>query len=439
MTTRITSSHENALKLYTVKIFGRIATAPGWIKDHTGPMESGQTEAQMKLEGRTSAGYPVVRVADLSKTPGAKVSVTLFDILRGKPIVGTRLLEGKGESLFSSSQDIEINLIAKPVDAGSAMDQKRINYDLLPLAQAQLPGYFSKLYNQWGIVHMAGARGSQTGFEWIIPTASDADFASIMVNPVLAPTYNRHLVIDGTGFVQGGQQLASIDSTDMWTMDHIEALSTYVDKMEYRMQPVRVVDDPLADYDPIKGILYLTPEQHRQLRTQNSGRTWTDMVKIAWARKDAGMKHPLFLGEVGLWNGILVRKMPTNHYVQFLPGESTNIITAANRYVANRNTAPTETSQTVNPSLTAGYAVNRALFMSAQALGYAIGKSEASNFYFELGEHRYNYAGTSAEKREMAGMTIAGMEKLRFVFQNGQGLLEPTDHGMLVVDSAVPL
>lgn len=422
-----------ARKLFGTALFARVIASPGFSKNLTGDAPK-QADAEAKLKGQTTPDMPVVRVTDLSKTQGDAVTVDLFDSITGKPLIGDRNAEGMGEKLSSSTQEIRIDLLTKVVDAGGKMSQQRTVHNLRGIAMAQLAGWFPRFKDQAAIIHLAGARGSHAGKDWVLPLASDADFADIMINTVKAPTYNRHLVVDSASagnLIQGGQQLASIDSTDIWSLDHVDALSTMLDDMEFPMQPVRISDDPAANDEPIKGILYLSPRQWNQLKTNASGATnnWRTMLQNAWARKSYGSKHPLFSGEPGLWNGILIRQMP-RWTCRFLPSESTNIITAANRYTA------TESAQTVNGSLTSGYGVERAIFLGAQALADVYGKNASSGYYFSWQERKYNFE----RNLEVAGDMMGGMSKLRFnLTNNTTGLSEPTDNGVLVIDSAVKL
>src|SRR5690606_28824794 len=110
---------------------------------------------------------------------------------------------------------------------------------------------------QRSLVHMAGARGAQNGIDWILPLQSDADFADQMVNPVKAPTYNRHFVVDSGTLVQGGAQLASVDSADKLTLSVIDELAALWSEMSVKMAPIQIPGDPAAGDDPIKGILLL--------------------------------------------------------------------------------------------------------------------------------------------------------------------------------------
>jgi len=425
--TNIPAGSPLAKKVYGAALFARCVSAPGFSKSMTGDAPK-QSAAEMKLKGQTAPGMPFVRVTDLSKTNGDTVSVDVFDTVNGKPLVGDRNGEGKGEKLTSSSMDIKIDLLTKVVDAGGKMTSQRTIHGLRGIAMAQLEGYFPRLHDQSALVHMAGARGSQVGRDWVVPLTSDADFSDILINGVKAPTYNRHYVVDSATsghLIQGGQQLGSVDSADVMSLDAIDSLSLILDDLEYPIQSVRIADDPAADDDPIKGVLYLTPRQWNAIKTSTNWRTY---MQNAWARKSLGSKHPLFSGEPGLWNGILIRQLP-RYTVRFAASENVNIITAANRYTA------TESVQAVAAGLSTTHAVERALFVGAQALGTVYGRNQSSDTYFSWLERRYNFE----RSLEVAGDAMMGMSKLRFNFVDGAGNSEPTDHGVIAIDSVVKL
>ena len=424
MQTQIPAGSPLARKVFGAALFAKTVAFAGMVKNLTGSAPK-QSDAEAKLKGQTVPDMPIVRVTDLTKSAGDSVSVDAFDTISGKPIMGDRNAEGRGEALSSSSMDIRIDNTTKSVDAGGKMSQQRTLHSLRGIAMSQLVGYFGRLDNQKALVHMAGTRGTQTGKDWVVPLASDADFSDIMVNTVKAPTYNRHLVVNGTGFTVGGAQLASIASTDLWTLNHVDELAVLLSDHNFGLQPVRLNDDPAADDDPIKGVLYLTERQWAQIKTSNAFQT---AVQQAWARKSYGTKHPLFSGEPIMWNGILIRKQ-NKFAIRHLPADTTKIVTAANRYTA------TETNGTVNGSLTAGYAVERSILLGAQALAYVFGRNQGSDSGFNWLENKYNFE----RNLEVAGESMGGMSKLRFTFDDGAGNKEPTDNGVFVIDTAVKL
>lgn len=423
MGTQVGTSDSVAIKLYSAALFQSCIKTPNEMKNLTGEAPQ-QAQAEAKIKGQTSAGMPIVRITDLTSTAGDKVSVDLFNIIGGKPIMGDRNAEGRGERLTFSSMDVSIDQYTKVVDTGGRMTRKRTVHNLRGLAMANLAGYFPKLESQLCFVHMAGARGSYESQDWVVPLQSDAEFTEICVNDVKAPTYNRHYVINGTDLVQGGAQLASIDSADVWTLDHIDALRVVLDESEMPLQPIKISDDPAADDEPLHLIL-LSPRNYRKLLQQSSGiRTFQ---QNAFQRASYGSKHPLFRGEFGIWNGFLVRKM--NRFIRFAASEAVKHITVANRYTG------TETDVTVAAGLSTTHVVERSLVLGAQALANVYGQNQGSDFHFEWLENRYDFK----RKLEVAGSMMGGKAKVRFDVTNSAGVAEPTDHGVIVVDAAVAL
>ena len=411
-----------ARKLYSVALFAQTQRANGFTNNLTGPAPQ-QGQAEAKIKAQTSPDMPIVRVTDLSKTAGDKISIDLAGVIGGKPVMGDTNAEGTGSALSFSSMDVSIDLTTKAVDVGGKMSQQRTLHNLRGLAMANLTGYFARLNDQASLTHLAGARGFQTGNDWVVPLAADGDFASIMVNTVKAPTYNRHYVVNGTGLTKGGQQLGSIATTDLLKLTHIDGLRTIIDEMEFPLQPVKIADDPAAADEPM-WVLYVSPRQWSSLLAEASGiRTFQ---QNAWNRASYGSKHPLFKGEVGMWNGILVKKL--NRAIRFTTGTAAQVITSGNAATA------TESSQSIAGAITASYAVDRAVLLGAQALANVYGKNKSSDYHFSWYEREYNFD----RALEVAGDMMGGMSKVRFNYDES-GVATPTDHGVIVLDTTVAL
>lgn len=425
MQTNIPVGSSLAKKHFGVALFAVIQRANTLMKNLTGPAPK-QSQAEMKLRGQSSPDMPVVRVTDLAKNSGDTVTMDLFNVIGGKVLVGDVNAEGKGEKLTWSSQEASIQMLTKVVDAGGKMAQQRTVHDLRGIAMANLMGYFPRLENQQCLVHLAGARGNQAGLDWVVPTASDPDYQGIMVNPVKAPTYNRHYVADNGSVVQGGQELANITGTqDTPKLSMIDELRKIIDDMEYPLQPIKISDDPAAEDEPLY-LMLMSPRAYAHLlQDTTSNANIRSFQQNAWNRASYGSKHPLFRGEVGLWNGILVKKM--SRAIRFAASENVPIITAANRYTA------TESNQAVNGSIGSGYHVERCLLLGAQALANVYGKNQGSDWYASYGERLYNFE----RNYEAMGEVMNGKAKVRFNVDDGQGNKEPTDLGVMVLDVAV--
>lgn len=416
-----------AVKKESVALAALAVRAPTNLTKMTGQVPT-QAGAEGVLKQQSNPGLPGIMVRDLAEGAGDKVTVEAVDVLSGEPIMGDQIREGKGDPIGLSSMEMRIDNASKVVYPGGKMTQKRTVHRLRSLGMAQLMGYFPRLLWQRALTHIAGARGAQRDRSWAVPLQSSANFNDILINPVLAPTYNRHLVIDGTALVQGGQQLGSIDSADNWKLSHIDAISEYLDSIQFKLQPVKLPGDVAANDDPLKGILWLDPQAWNQLLTDTTAgyniRAW-QAAAMERASYMGANKHPLFRGEMYLWNGILMKKM--DHSIYFNPADTTKVITAANRYTA------TETDQTVNGSLTAGYRVTRSILLGAQAFAVCQGANESTGIQAAFKERKFDYDS----KYECMGEWMGGESKLRFKFLNEDGTLEPTDHGVVVIDAAV--
>ena len=194
------------------------------------------------------------------------------------------------------------------------------------------------------------------------------------------------------------------------------------------MPNVKVADDPAASDEPIKAILWVTPRQWHHMQTEGgTSNLWRTFLQNAWVRKSYGSKHPLFSGEPGLWNGILVKKLP-RFTVRFLASETTKIVTAANKLTA------TESDQAV-AAIGANHAVERAILTGGQALAMCYGRNNGNGGVFSWLERTYDFE----RGLEVAGDAMFGMSKLRFNFTDKDGNSEPTDYGCAVVDSIVAL
>lgn len=407
-------------KVNGAALFAQVQKASGTMRSLVGAKPT-----EMDVEGKlgkqqSSPGMPIVEINDLTKTAGGSASIDCIDISTQKPIMGDKQAEGKGVPLSFTNMDISINQWTFPVSAGGRMAQQRVIHDLRKMARATAVGLASRYYEQRTLVHLAGARGSVNTQDWIIPLASDADFNEIMTNTVRAPTYNRHYVVSGNNIVQGGQQLGAIASTDTLKLTHLDQIRNVIDNLDLSIQTVKIADDPAAGDDPMWCML-VPSNVYSALLQEGSLRAFQ---QNAVNRAAYGSKHPLFRGEVGMWNGILVKKIQRT--IRFAASESVQIVTSANAATA------TETAQVVNAGIGAGFAVERCVLLGAQALANAYGKDSKSGTHYSWAEKYQNFD----REPEFAVFGIEGSAKVRFSVPDGAGGRVMTDHGAMVLDVA---
>ncbi len=426
-TTSVPRGNALANKQFSKALSAMAVRQPTPLAALTGPMPT-HDAAMRKLKQQSTTEMPVVRVDDLSKGPGDVVQLDCAHVVKLRPIMGDRNAEGMGAALKYSSKDIVLDMATIPVSAGGKMTQQRTPHSMRLNALAQLKRGIPAFRWQRSLAMLAGSRGKQDGTDWVLPLATDADFAEMMVNPIKAPSYNRHWVVNGTGLTQGGAQLASIATTDRMLLSHLDEFSAIWDEMTIKMAPIQIPGDPAAGDDPIKGILLVDPLVWDSIETDTTATGNLRKYKAdAMERAKYGnlSKHPLFSGSPILWNGVLVRKM--QYAIRHDASDLVAHVTAANRL------AGTETNVTVAAGLSTTHQVARSIFLSAQALGVASGANQTSEETYSLLENRTNFN----RNLELAGEIMGVEDKLRWALPNADGDLEATDFGVAVIDSVV--
>lgn len=426
-TTNIPSGSTLAQKQYSKALSAMAVRQPTPLHSLMGPMPS-EDQAMRKLRQQSTIEMPIVRVDDLAKGPGDTVQVDCAHVIKLRPIMGDRNAEGLGAALKYSSQDIKIDMSTLPVSAGGKMTQQRTSHSMRTNALMQLKGGMPRFRWQRALTMLAGARGVSDGMDWIVPLANDPDFAEIMINPVKAPTFNRHWVVNAGTIVQGGIGLQTMATTDTMKLSVVDEFAAVWAEMSTRMSPVSIPGDPAAGDDPIKGILFVDELVWNDMVTDSTANNNLRLFEAnALKRANYGelRKHPLFSGEPVMWRNILIRKMQTS--IRFNAGNQVKIVTAANRLTA------TETNATVAGALSTTHQVSRCLFLGAQALAAASGANQRTEETYSLLEHRTNFD----RNLEFAGEIIGSEQKLRWTLPNENSDLEPTDFGVAVLDVVV--
>lgn len=385
----------------------------------TGRMPKAAT-AESRARLQTSTDYPIVRCMDLTKVAGDEVTFDLMNHIGGKPIMGERMAEGRGEKLSFAQDRLRIQQTRKPISAGGKMTQQRTPHELRPLARAEAQGYMDRLVDQLTMVHLAGARGFHTA-EWVVPLNNDPDFVEICVNPVKAPTRNRHFTATTDGIqrfaVNAGEVV--LPSTATMNMDVVDAISATMDSMGYAPAPVKIDGDQAAGDEPLR-VLMVSAEQHMGFVKSGNFRL---LQATAQARASQAGNNPLFLGQAGIWNNVLLMKMPKP--IRFFAGQPI-------AYCPDE-TSENEAIALVPASFAAGnFAVDRAILLGAQALAQAFGKERDSGIPFFWNEELLDHK----DKLEVLIGMIAGMSKIRFAVTN-EGVTLPTDNGVIVIDTVV--
>lgn len=389
----------------------------------TGKMPKGTAGATATIRKQTTQHMPIVRCQDLTKGSGDEVTFHLLNPVNAKPIMGSEYAEGRGVGLSLSEARLRVNQARFPVDMGDVMTQIRSPHDLRAMARPVAQSLMDRYVDQSLLVHMAGARGFHDNIEWVVPTEHDKDFAKIMVNPVKAPTKNRHFLADGTGVKQFAVNSGAVDitSADLLKMDTVDSMKTVLDQMALPPPIVKFEGDVMAEDSPLR-VWLLSPAQYNKFSADPSFRTFQ---ANAMARATRAKNHPLFMGEVGIWNGFLMVKM--NRPIRFYAND---II----KY-CDSHTSETESSAKVPDSFGSNFAIDRSIILGGQAVAEALASHKGSGipfFWSEKGDLDHG------DKAEVLIGAIRGVSKIRFDVDTGAGH-EFTDYGTTIVDTVVPI
>lgn len=405
MPTVVAAGSALAIKIYSVGLFNEQLRQSTFRKNLTAPVPK-QPAAEAKARGQTDPGMPFVMITDLSKGAGERVTVDLFNIVQIKPTMGDRKLAGRLGRLTNSTYEIKINQCRGGIETGGKMTQQRTAHNLRSIAKANLGGWNARLGDQLSHIHVCGARGSVDDGEWVVPLESDPEYDEIVVNPVLPPTRNRRF------FAGDATSVANIDTNDLLTLNNIDRLRNAIDNMAFPMQPIKFEGDPQSDEQPLY-VLYLTPNVWHNLLIATSGQNIRTFHQNAYERAKGWKAHPLFLGDVGMWAGFLIKKMRRSI-----------------RFAASTTVMELDASDVSQPITSAAVQIERCFLLGAQALGWAWGAHSQSEYHFSWHEEWTDHDNIN----EISTSSMSGCAKLRFTGTDGQIY----DHGVMTIDCYAP-
>jgi N4-gp56 family major capsid protein len=401
-----TITKAQAAKAFGAALFTHTRRQNSFVNMLTGSAPQAAKKDANKGKNQTEKGAPIVMINDLASQAGDAVEMDLFHNLNGLPTMGDRKLAGRGEDLSKTTFELEINQGRKMVDSGGKMSQKRTKHNLLSTAKTLLGNFFNDYQDEIAMYHLAGARGSFTGDDIIIPLDDHEEFTEIMVNPVMAPTYDRHIFGgDATSF-------QTIDAADIMTLDKLDDLALILEEQSHPIKHIQFEADQMSNEDPFF-LLFVTPRQWRDLYASATDKKLQELQARAMKRGN-GFNHPVFKGDVIMWRNILVRQY--RKPVRFYAGDEVA--------VSNNNTLATTSLQT------AGVDIDRAILLGGQSLANAYGGSSSGSHFAMTTEKTDHENG-----RETSIAWMNGCKKVRFAEKSGR----VNDYGTMILDTAVTL
>lgn len=415
---------KSAMKEQAAGLFAAHMTRnSGVLASLVGDMPRGTSGAAATLRKQSTQHMPVVRVQDLGKGRGDEVEFHLLQPVNAKPIMGSKVAAGRGAGLKITGSKLRVDQARFPVALPDTMTSIRSPYDFRQLGRPVAQSLADRYIDQSNLVHMAGARGFHNNIEWIVPTIDDPEFEEIMVNDVKAPTKNRHFIADGGNGIQPFKVNAGeldLTAADLMKMDTIDGIRTTMEQIALPPPPVKFKGDVAADDSPLR-VLMVSPAQYSSFSQDPAFRQFQAQ---ALARAQLAKMHPLFLGEAGLWNGVLIIKMPKP--IRFYAGDKM-------QYSASYSET-TESTCLAPASLGTTHAIDRAILLGGQAIMEAYASSEHSGIPYFWSEEKTDHG----DKHELLIGMIRAASKVQFLIDHGNEK-QVTDYGCTVIDTTVKI
>ena len=401
-----TITRAQAAKAFGAALFTHTRRQNSFANMLTGSAPQAAKKDKNHGKNQTEKGAPIVMINDLQSQAGDAVEMDLFHNLSGLPTMGDRKIEGRGETLSKTVFDLKIDQGRHLVDSGGKMSQKRTKHNLLSTAKVLLGNYFNDLQDEIVMYQIAGSRGSYEADGIIMPLEDHEEFSEIVVNPLQAPTYDRHMFGgDATSF-------ESIDAADVMTLDTINNIALILEEQANPVKHISFEADQMANEAPFY-ILFVTPRQWEDLWVSMTDKKIQELQAAAMKR-GTGFNHRVFKGDVIMWRNILVRKYKKP--VRFYAGD---------------NVAVSDNVKSASTTLrTASTTIDRAILLGGQALANAYGSTE-SGAQFKMTTKKTDHDNG----RETSIAWMNGCKKVRFKDKSGR----VNDFGTMVLDTAITL
>jgi len=361
---------------------------------------------------QTPPTAPVVQINDLSKTHGNQVGVTIIHDLVQKPSMGITKRDGYEEDISEATFKMRIDQYHHAVKVPLMMEAQKVGYNRKKLGRPLLAKYHGNVNDEIALTMLAGARGTASGSDRILPLASDPDFAEIMVNDVTAPTYDRKFYCGDAGSIDGSDG-AAITNADIFTAADTRKFKEKIELMSHPPQPVSLGgSDKSPGTDPMY-VAFITPKMWTDYEASSTD--FQHYVSNA-IKRTSGFNHPLFKGEMFMKDNILFRRYLKP--ISWKEGESVKVCDSVDD--------ATEVDQVVP----AGVNVERGIILGGQALAMAYGNVLPGGMgNFKMDGEVYNQ---NAWWRQWMDWVL-GLAKVRFKDNAGR----MNDYGVCAFDAAV--
>lgn len=236
-----------------------------------------------KFMGRDSNSLCQI-LDDTSKGPGDRIRCILRMQLSGAGIQGDNTLEGNEEALITHTDDLLIDQLRHAVRSKGKMSEQRIPFSVREEARMGLQDWWADRFDTWFFNQLAG-------------NSAQTDTRYTGNNTATAPD-STHRV-----FANGHSTEASLTATAsaIFSLGLIDAVAL---KARTLTPMIRKVNAGKAG---MKYVMFITPEQHYDLRRNTNTLQWGDIQKAAMQGGQIS-GNPIFTGALGEYNGVVLHE-----------------------------------------------------------------------------------------------------------------------------------
>ena len=195
-----------------------------------------------------------VVVDDTAKSAGDRVRHILRMQLSGNGVQGDGTLEGNEESLVTHTDDILINQLRHAVRSAGKMTEQRIPFSIREEARMGLQDWWADRYDTWFMNQLSG-------------NSAQADARFTGNNTVTAPDADHHI------FAAGASEAV------MTATASAQFRLSLVDSAVLKARTLTPVVRPVNTEAGQKYVMFITPEQHYDLRRNTNTLEWGDIQK----------------------------------------------------------------------------------------------------------------------------------------------------------------
>lgn len=223
---------------------------------------------------------------DTQKGPGDRIRCILRMQLTGNGISGDSTLEGYEEALVTYTDDLLIDQLRHAVRSSGKMSEQRVPFSVREEARMALSDWWADKFDQGFFNQVAGA-------------SAVSDVRLTGMNASVAPDA-AHQIFAGVATAESN---LSQNASQTFSLAMIDAAVLAARTQQTIVRPINNQQEPGKH----QYIMFVTPEQHYDLRRGTATGEWADIQKYALAA-NASEKNPLLSGAVGVYNGTILHE-----------------------------------------------------------------------------------------------------------------------------------